>query len=490
MAISTRTTRTKGTVDRSSPRIEVCGASDSPLEVWVRVKDVLDPGKSRGDGIVAERYFGQFDSEVNRQDPGIKDQVGDIPLIRDRYCHDEEPDCAGCPLVHHCLHHRSQQKGEGGPSTADLFCGAGGLTLGFEQAGFDSRVAIDLDEWAMRTHAYNRPGHSGASVCADLRMWLDGHPGAEKVDVLMGGPPCQSFSTANRQRQEEDGRDELYKLFIEAIPRFSPKVLLIENVRGFEKVQPALCKGIEKHGYVVKGKKLNAREFGIPQNRARLFTIGVSESWFGDEAGAVMDRITDRIEEAVRDNERGLIEALGGLPEVEASRKRNNTAYESDDTGWTISRAADRDWNGYLDSINGGSPRPLLVFNHKGRYNNDRDIEIFSRLKPGENSAAESIADIMPYASRSHIFKDKYYRLLPDKVCKTITAHMGFDCNMYIHPTQARGLTVREAARVQGFPDNYVILGTLHSMYKQVGNAVPPPLAKVLAEAILPEVTG
>ena len=114
------------------------------------------------------------------------------------------------------------------------------MTLGFEQAGFNSRVAIALDEWAMRTHAYNRPGHSGASVCADLRMWLDGHPGAEKVDVLMGGPPCQSFSTANRQRQEEDGRDELYKLFIEAIPRFSPKVLLIENVRGFEKVQPAL----------------------------------------------------------------------------------------------------------------------------------------------------------------------------------------------------------------------------------------------------------
>ena len=480
-------TKTGGAVSGMlpKPKIEVCGASDSSLEVWKRVKRVLEvEGRKLAglrDGVVPMRFFGGLVSEKESE------SVGDIPVIRKTYCHEEGPECSGCPLVHHCLHHRSKSDQKGKHTTADLFCGAGGLTLGFEQAGFSSRIAIDLDEWAMRTHAYNRPGHSGASVCADLRNWLDTHPGAEKVDVLMGGPPCQSFSTANRQRQEADGRDDLYQLFIEAIPRFSPKILLIENVRGFEKVLPMLCDGIEEKGFAVKVKKLNARSFGIPQNRSRIFTIGASKSYYGDGASDVVERIIRRLEGMARSEEAGLAEALGGLPLVEASTRKNNTSFESDRTGWSISRSSDGEWGGYLDSVNYGVPRPVVVFNHKARYNNDRDIEIFSRLKPGENSTADSIADIMPYSNRNHIFKDKYYKLKPDDVCKTITAHMGFDCNMYIHPEQARGLTVREAARVQGFPDNYIFLGTLHSMYKQVGNAVPPPLARVLAKSIVGE---
>ena len=90
----------------------------------------------------------------------------------------------------------------------------------------------------------------------------------------------------------------------------------------------------------------------------------------------------------------------------------------------------------------------------------------------------------MPYTSRQHIFHDKYYRLRFECVCRTITAHMRFDCNSYIHPEQARGLTVREAARIQGFPDDYVIAGTFQRLYQQIGNAVPPPLASCIAKAI------
>ena len=486
MSLATEHTADVGS-KRPSPRIEVCGASDSPLEVWTRVRNVLDSHGVTSDGLVAERYFGKFAFDQTQGSKSISmAEVRDIPAIRDRYCHDQ-PNCDGCPLIHHCIHHRTLQKSIDGPSTADLFCGAGGLTLGFEQAGFASRIAIDLDEWAMRTHAYNRPGHSSASVCDDLRKWLKEHPGAEKVDVLMGGPPCQSFSRANRQRKDSDDRDDLYKLFIEAIPRFSPKIILVENVRGFEKVLPAMCDGIEELGYSVKIRKLNASSFGIPQNRARIFTIGASKECFGKDAEDVVNRIISRI-----NNYQGcdevLSSALEGLPVVEASRKKNNTAYESDETGWAISESKIENWNSYLELINDGRPRPLVVFNHKARFNNDRDIEIFSKLRPGEDSTAESIADIMPYSSRNDIFKDKYFRLRPNKVCKTITAHMRLDCNMYIHPNQARGLTVREAARVQGFPDNYVFLGTLHAMFRQVGNAVPPPLAKILAESILPEV--
>ena len=105
-------------------------------------------------------------------------------------------------------------------------------------------------------------------------------------------------------------------------------------------------------------------------------------------------------------------------------------------------------------------------------------------MLPGENSLAESIADIMPYASRNHMFKDKYYKLDGNQICKTITSHMKFDCNMYIHPWQSRGLSPREAARVQTFPDDYVFYGAQNSWYMQIGNAVPVKLAENIGRAI------
>lgn len=126
---------------------------------------------------------------------------------------------------------------------------------------------------------------------------------------------------------------------------------------------------------------------------------------------------------------------------------------------------------------------------YRFRYNNDRDIEIFSRLEQGDRSDDPKIADIMPYSRRNGIFKDKYFKLDENKVCKTITAHMKFDCNMYIHPTQARGLTPREAARIQSYPDDYFFRGAYTKTFMQIGNSVPPLLgyeiAKVMKKYIL-----
>jgi len=139
--------------------------------------------------------------------------------------------------------------------------------------------------------------------------------------------------------------------------------------------------------------------------------------------------------------------------------------------------------NEYINCINQGKEYPLIL-NHKARYNNDRDIEIFRRMTPGDKSTDPKIADIMPYASRNDIFKDKYYKLEPDKVCKTITAHMKYDCNMYIHPTQARGLTPREAARVQSYPDDYFFRGAYTKTYMQIGNSVPPLLGRAIAQIL------
>ena len=139
--------------------------------------------------------------------------------------------------------------------------------------------------------------------------------------------------------------------------------------------------------------------------------------------------------------------------------------------------------NAYINLIN--QNRDInITCNHKSRYNNDRDIEIYSRLLPGDKSDDPKIADIMPYKNRNHIFKDKYFKLEPDKVCKTITAHMKFDCNMYIHPSQSRGLTPREAARIQSYPDDYYFRGSFTKTYMQVGNSVPPLLGRAIATVL------
>ena len=140
--------------------------------------------------------------------------------------------------------------------------------------------------------------------------------------------------------------------------------------------------------------------------------------------------------------------------------------------------------NRFYHFINGNKIITKL-WNHKNRYNNSRDIEIYRRLPQGANSLHESIKDIMPYASRKDIFKDKYFKLDENQICKTITSHMKNDCNMYIHPWESRGLSPREAARIQTFPDDYVFKGPQNSWYAQVGNAVPVKFAEAIGKSVL-----
>ena len=164
--------------------------------------------------------------------------------------------------------------------------------------------------------------------------------------------------------------------------------------------------------------------------------------------------------------------------EVESGTKNDTEA-----SGYKIEAARNNATNEYIDYINQGK-KITIVCNHKARYNNDRDIEIYGRMYQGDKSDDPKIADIMPYKNRSNIFKDKYYKLVEDNVCKTITAHMKFDCNMYIHPTQARGLTPREAARVQSYPDDYFFKGAYTKTFMQIGNSVPPLLGRAIASIV------
>jgi DNA (cytosine-5)-methyltransferase 1 len=178
-----------------------------------------------------------------------------------------------------------------------------------------------------------------------------------------------------------------------------------------------------------------------------------------------------------------LRDAIDGMPHLEARKVKGAKDIEDEVSGFT-----ERDFT-YPDTdfyrfINGNKVITKL-YNHKNRYNNERDIEIYRRLPQGANSLHESIADIMPYKRRNDIFKDKYFKLDETQICKTITSHMKFDCNMYIHPREARGLSPREAARVQTFPDDYIFTGAQNTWYAQIGNAVPVKLAKAIGDGIM-----
>lgn len=392
--------------------------------------------------------------------------------------------CSVCPVKKWCNRFRKDMQGleekREGYVFADFFCGAGGLSLGFDQEGYKLCIANDIQECCIDTYSFNHPEVPQANVvAADINNVienLDKLKRFKEVDVVVGGPPCQGFSMANRQRIIDDPRNHLYKSYIMAVKKLNPKFVVMENVRGMLKVSDQVIEDFRGIGYDVSVRLLNAYDYGVPQQRERVIFIGNN---MGIDNDSLFEQILFESMGIIKHN---LSDALFGLPKLEAKRVKNNTGLENEKSGYTITKYFIKT-NEYTNLINCDFSQALL-FNHKARYNNSRDIEIFSRLYQGDNSADPKIADIMPYKRREKIFKDKYFKLELDKPCKTITAHMKYDCNMYIHPLQARGLTPREAARVQSYPDDYYFRGAYTKTYMQVGNSVPPLLSRVIARVI------
>lgn len=406
------------------------------------------------------------------------------------FCYDTPSNCTKCPVKKYCNHYISKARANIGKDSlkmVDMFCGSGGLSLGFTQEGFVTSLANDIMECCVDTYAHNHPETPRnriilgdiKQVVNDIEDLLNG----ENVDIVVGGPPCQGFSEANRQRVIDDPRNHLYKSFVEVVKKVNPPFFVMENVKGMLSVADQVIDDFKSIGYNVVAKILNAKDFGVPQNRERLIYIG---NRIGIDNNLVFKEIEDyrkTIKPAV------LSDALFNLRELQASKNRNATDVDTELSGFWIEHQRTDSKNEYIRFINQNSDYPL-VLNHKARYNNDRDIEIFRRMLPGDKSDDPKIADIMPYANRNGIFRDKYFKLEPNKVCKTITAHMKFDCNMYIHPSQARGLTPREAARVQSYPDDYYFRGSFTKVYMQIGNSVPPLLGRAIAKAVKKFITS
>ena len=393
--------------------------------------------------------------------------------------------CNKCDISKWCNYYRKKEQAKefvrNDLTYADFFCGAGGLSWGFHRAGYKMSLANDIQECCVDTISLNHPEVPENHVIAgDINDVIDNIVHASRyknVDVVAGGPPCQGFSMANRQRIIDDPRNHLYKSFIRVIEILSPKFFVMENVRGMLGVKRQIIQDFADIGYSATAHILNAKDFGIPQNRERVIFIG-------NRLGIDNEEVFDEIFKKGKCRKLTVLnDAIGDLPPLSAKRIPNHTEQEDEKSGYTIAIKNESHVSAYVKLINQNKEENLL-FNHKARYNNDRDIEIFSRMNPGDNSADPKIADIMPYKRREKIFKDKYYKLEPNTQCKTITAHMKYDCNMYIHPYQARGLTPREAARIQSYPDNYYFRGAYTKTYMQVGNSVPPLLGEIIATAV------
>lgn len=364
----------------------------------------------------------------------------------------------------------------------DLFAGCGGLSLGLEQAGFTPCFVNEIVDTFCQTYKVNHELKEDRYYVGDinnLNKEIDKYlPLFKDVTLVCGGPPCQGFSMANRQRVIDDPRNQLYKAFLQFLSIVRPCFFIMENVKGMKNKIEEIEQNYRDYlgeEYKFAYEVLRAQDFGVPQNRERLIFIG-------NRVGVAPNMFFDEIKKRKK-NPFVLRDALIGLPHLESRADKGQKDIENDFSGYTV-RDFEYIHNEFYHFINGNKVVTKL-YNHKNRYNNPRDIEIYKRLPQGANSLHESIADIMPYKSRSDIFKDKYFKLDENQICKTITSHMKFDCNMYIHPWEARGLSPREAARIQTFPDDFVFTGAQNQWYAQIGNAVPVKLAKAIGDGIM-----
>ena len=382
------------------------------------------------------------------------------------------------------------------PTIVDFFAGAGGLSCGFVQAGFKVCFANDFEDVCVRTYRFNHPELPSEKVVkGDIRHIVDNINDYIKqdVDVVIGGPPCQGFSSANQQRIIDDPRNELYKYYIKAVSKILPKFVVMENVKGMLTVAEQVVEDYgnineERNGntysYSVAYKLLNSADFAVAQSRERLIYIAIRNDVI-QEKGITPQQIFAEIELANNGNNRYLLrDALEAIKSLDAPRIKNMNEVDDEKTGKKIDiNKYNGNENGYLRLINNNRIIPIL-YNHKARYVNEINYDIYRLLDQGDDASDPKIAGIMPYTNRLHCFKDKYYKLIADKPSRTITAHLRMDCHSHIHPFQVRALTPREAARCQSFPDDYIFLGAYLKTYMQIGNAVPCLMAKGIANVI------
>lgn len=384
----------------------------------------------------------------------------------------------------------------------DLFAGCGGLSEGFYREGYNALLHLEIDQAACKTlrtrmkhYKYSDEDIEKAVLCDDItRKGIIEEIESrlkDKVDIIIGGPPCQAFSTQGRAQDpnsmRNDPRNYLFENYLQILNHFKPKFFIFENVRGMLTAKPT---GIKIFDIIISEMRktykvcnnpqtilLNAADYGVPQIRQRVILIGVR-----NDINIEPEEIYARIQKTHSANhENGLLpyvtvrDAISDLPQIQAG--------DGSDC-WTF--AEYQNMNDYVSRIR--DKKFAFIYNHKARAHNEKDRERYRILSEHGNWQLKDLQTIRPDLINhdpKH-FGNRYTVQSWDKPAKTICAHLYKDGNLFIHPDpeQARTFTVREAARVQSFPDDFYFEGSRTEQFKQVGNAVPPLMAQAFAHTL------
>lgn len=386
----------------------------------------------------------------------------------------------------------------------DLFAGCGGLSEGFYREGFKALAHVEINHFACET-LRTRMKHYGYKdidkeviehdiTADDIIEKIDNAVNGRDVDMIIGGPPCQAYSTAGRVRDKvgmaTDARNYLFESYVKILEHYRPKLFVFENVTGIlsakangKAIFPQVIKALGKEYKVIGDPEtilFNTANYGVPQIRKRIIIMGVRKDIDGIEAKELYQNvIKTHYDPDMPEKERGKLkkyvdvrQALGDLPPVlpgeDASTDYFN--YPCD--------------NEFLNRIGTKGISPLM--DHICRRNNDTDRERFRVMIENHWSFGE-MRRARPDLEHEHarVFDNSYVVQWWELPSKTILAHIHKDGFQFIHPdyNQARTFTVREAARIQSFPDDFVFEGSRGEKYKQIGNAVPCLFAEALAKA-------
>lgn len=395
-------------------------------------------------------------------------------------------------------------------NTIDLFAGCGGLMDGFEKSNFyDTLACVEWEKSPcenLKKRLKEKWNYNNANEIVmrfDIQRtqelfsgWkndieygngkgLDNLIGDNKIDVIIGGPPCQAYSIAGRIRDKDgmknDYRNYLFESYLKVVNRYKPKFFVFENVPGILSASPdgepiieRIKKRFDECGYTIldnlKKAIIDVSEYGVPQNRKRIIILGVSKKYFGQKkANIIVNEFYNKYLNRYKTKKMTVKEAIGDLPkllptdEYRKEGKKYSHLFEE-----------------------------YKIANHIPRFHSERDKKIFYLLEKdisdGTNfyNSTEKLKELYYQQTGKKSNVHKYYVLRWDEQSNTIPAHLYKDGLRHIHPDpeQARSITVREAARLQSFDDDYEFIGSMMDQYKMIGNAVPPKFSNAIAKAI------
>ncbi len=390
----------------------------------------------------------------------------------------------------------------------DLFGAPGGMSRGFQLSKkFRPLGMLDIFADGVETYRKNFPmvpqqnavlgDASNPGIVKRFEKATGLRPG--DIDVIVGGPPCQGFSAVGRvkvahlvkegvwkgrsknPRFIDDPRNNLYKSFVKFVRHYKPKAVVMENVPGMMSYKDGNVAEQIKKDLIASGypntdfQILNAENFGVPQKRKRIIFIGTREDTAIQWPKPTHVRTEDG--QARLDDARGPVtvgDAFEDLPELKLPERGSKAKDE-------VVAYAKRAISEYQKFVRDGSTE---LHNHITRWHRDKDIEIFNFMRQGMKwkDLPDMYRKMIGYSDSS--FNDKWKRLALDEPSWTVVSHLSKDGYMYIHPTESRTISVREAARLQSFPDSFVFYGSRGSQFKQIGNAVPPLLAMAIANSV------